>query len=154
MRTYRQTPLAAEEMGHIRGVLQFILDRHLPYAAVVLDRYSNCLMGNGASEQLMAAVVDPSLLTEHANYLRMAHPLGVRDTSSIGRRSRAIFWQAERELASAGDDEQANALLKELRGYAGEAMSHRSSASLSAGDLLLPIHIRRNEIELRLSAQS
>src|SRR5262245_35666611 len=41
---YRQTPLAAAEMGHIRGVLQFILDRHNPYAAVVLDRYSTCLM--------------------------------------------------------------------------------------------------------------
>src|SRR5687768_10978696 len=32
---YRHTPLAAEEMSHIRGVLQFILDRHKPYAAVV-----------------------------------------------------------------------------------------------------------------------
>ena len=42
---YRQTPFAAEEMSHIRGVLQFILDRHKPYAAVVLDRYSNCVMG-------------------------------------------------------------------------------------------------------------
>ena len=78
-------------MGHIRGVLQFILDRRR-YAAVVLDRYSNCLMGNGASEQLMAAVVDPSLLTEHANYLRMAFVRSVcGDTSSIGRRSRTIF---------------------------------------------------------------
>jgi transcriptional regulator with XRE-family HTH domain len=149
---YRQTPLAAEEMGHIRGVLQFILDRHLPYAAVVLDRYSNCLMGNGASEQLMAAVVDPSLLTEHANYLRMAfHPLGVRRyIVNWEEVARHLLGRAERELAPAGDDEQAIGLLKELRGYAGEAMSHRSSASLSAGDLLLPIHIRRNEIELRL----
>ena len=39
---YHQTPLAAGEMGHIRSVLQYILDRHKPYAAVVLDRYSNC----------------------------------------------------------------------------------------------------------------
>src|SRR5215510_6286008 len=33
---YRQRTLAAEEMTHIRSVLQFILDRHHPYAAVVL----------------------------------------------------------------------------------------------------------------------
>ena len=99
----------------------------------------------------MAAVVDPSLLTEHANYLRMAfHPLGVRRYIVNWEEVAPSLGRAERELASAGDDEQANALLKELRGYAGEAMSHRSSASLSAGDLLLPIHIRRNEIELRL----
>src|SRR5215510_16376921 len=76
---YRQTPLASEEMGHIRSVLQFILDRHKPYAAVVLDRYSNCLMGNGASQQLLAALVDSSLLGVRINYLRLLfHPLGVR----------------------------------------------------------------------------
>src|SRR5262245_49517616 len=66
---FRQTPLAADEMGHIRGVLQFILDRHKPYAAVVLDRYSNCLMGNRASEQLVGTLVDASLLGEHMNHL-------------------------------------------------------------------------------------
>ena len=76
---YRSTPLDAEEMRHIRGVLQFILDRHKPYAAVVLDRYSNCLMGNGVSDRMLAAVVDPSLISAHANHLRMVfHPLGAR----------------------------------------------------------------------------
>src|SRR5262249_60267707 len=62
---YPQTPLVAEEMRHLRGVLQFILDRHEPYAAVVLDRYANCLMGNAASGRLMAALVEPSLLAPH-----------------------------------------------------------------------------------------
>ena len=86
---HRQTPLAAEEMAHIRGVLQFILDRHKPYAsAVVLDRYSNCLMGNGASEQLAAALVDASLLAEHMNSLRLLfHPLGVRSFQPTSRRN-------------------------------------------------------------------
>ena len=45
-RVFPETPLAASEMSQVRSVLQFILDRHSPYAAVVLDRYSNCLMGN------------------------------------------------------------------------------------------------------------
>src|SRR5687767_3740754 len=31
---YRQTPLASQEMTHIRGVLEFILERHKPYGAV------------------------------------------------------------------------------------------------------------------------
>src|SRR5687767_15076007 len=76
---YRETPLAAEEMAHIRGVLQYILDRHKPYAAVVLDRHSNCLMGNDASDRLLSALVDTSLLGGHKNALRMLfHPLGAR----------------------------------------------------------------------------
>jgi len=34
-RVYRQTPLEAEEMSHVRGLLQFVLDRHEPYGTVV-----------------------------------------------------------------------------------------------------------------------
>jgi transcriptional regulator with XRE-family HTH domain len=149
---YRQTPLAAEEMGHIRGVLQFILDRHRPYAAVVLDRYSNCLMGNGASAQLLAALVDRSLLTEHANHLRIVfHPLGVRRyIVNWDEVARHLLGRAERELGAAKDDDTGMALLTELREYAGEALSQRLSAPLSAGDLLLPIHIRTGDLEIRI----
>ena len=76
---YRQTSLAAEEMTHMRGVLQFILDRHHPYPAAVLDRYSNFIMGNVASERLVAMLVDPSLLAPPVNLLRVTfHPLGAR----------------------------------------------------------------------------
>jgi hypothetical protein len=76
-RVYRHTPLAADEMSHVRGVLQFPLDRHEPYPALVFDRYANCLMGNSASARMVGALVDPSLITEHANHLRLAfHPRG------------------------------------------------------------------------------
>lgn len=149
---YPQTPLAAAEMAHIRGVLEFILERHKPYAAVVLDRYANCLMGNGASKQLLANVVDPSLLTGHVNHLRIVfHPLGIRrfivNWSEVAG---VLLGRAERELASAADDEAAVTLLKELRGYAGDTVSRRLSTSLNLNDLLLPIHIRTNDLELRL----
>jgi hypothetical protein len=149
---YRQTALAADEMSHIRGVLQFILDRHTPYAAVVLDRYSNCLMGNAPSTQMIAALVDPSLITDHANYLRMAfHPLGARRwIVNWDEVARHLLGRAERELAPATEDATAIALLTELREYGGEALRARQPAPLSAGDLLLPIHIRTNDIELRM----
>ena len=151
-RVYRETPLAAEEMGHVRGVLQFILDRHKPYAAVVLDRYANCLMGNGASAQLLASVVDPSLITEHANYLRMVfHPLGARrwivNWDEVGRH---LLGRAERELGQVTDDAIARDLLAELRDLAGPSLHHRPSASVRAADLLLPVHIRTADVDLRL----
>lgn len=148
---YRSTPLDAAEMRHIRGVLQFILDRHKPYAAVVLDRYSNCLMGNGVSDRMLAAVVDPSLITPHANHLRMVfHPLGARRCIvNWDEVSRHLFGRAERELADAGDDETAKALLDELRAYMG-AGETRPATTVTAADLLLPIHIKANGTELRL----
>jgi transcriptional regulator with XRE-family HTH domain len=148
---YRQTPLAAEEMAHIRGVLQFILDRHKPYAAVVLDRYSNCLMGNGASERLVAALVDSSLLAEHMNHLRLLfHPLGVRRwIVNWDEVARTMLARAERELGPSQDDE-ARALLSELQGCVGGFPRERSSSPLNVADLLLPIHIRKDDFELRL----
>ena len=51
---YRQTPLDADEMRHVRGVLQFILDRHEPYGAVVLDRYSNLPQVEGRFKQVVS----------------------------------------------------------------------------------------------------
>jgi transcriptional regulator with XRE-family HTH domain len=147
---YRQTPLAAEEMSHFRGVLQFILDRHKPYAAVVLDRYSNYVLGNGVSDRLLAAVVDPSLIAG-ANLLRMVfHPLGARrfivNWNDVARH---LLSRAERELGRASDDETAAAMLEELRGYAG-ALRDRQPEPFSTGDLLLPVHIRKDDIEIRL----
>ena len=149
---YRQTPLAAEEMTHIRGVLQFILDRHKPYAAVVLDRYANCLMGNGASERMIAALVDPSLVGERMNHLRLLfHPLGARRwIVNWDEVSRTILGRAERELGPSKDPE-AIALLSELREYAGYGTDDlRAASPLSATDLLLPIHIRKGDVELRV----
>jgi transcriptional regulator with XRE-family HTH domain len=117
---YRETPLDAEAMAPIRGMLRFILDRHAPYAAIVLDRYSTCVMGNAAADRLVALTVDPSIVTPQANHLRLAfHPLGARrHIVNWDEVSRHLLARAERELAAPGDP-QAAALLAELRGYAG-----------------------------------
>ena len=142
---YPQTQLAAEEMSHIRGVLQFILDRHQPYAAVVLDRYSNCLMGNEVSGRLLASLVDPSLLTEHANYLRLTfHPLGAR-------RHIANWDQVARHLVDVlgTHHHHSDPLLAEIRGSAAPD-PQRSAPHLTAADLLLPIHLLVNGVELRM----
>jgi transcriptional regulator with XRE-family HTH domain len=149
---YRQTPLASEEMAHIRGVLEFILERHKPYGAVVHDRYSNCIMGNGAAAHLVAAIVDPSLLAGDVNYLRIAfHPLGARRCIvNWDEVSRSLLARAERELGSIKDDEVAVRLLEELRGHAGGAGKPAQIARAGPADLLVPIHIETADWELRL----
>lgn len=151
-RYFRQTPLDSAEMEHIRSVLQFILDRHKPYAAVVLDRYSNCLMGNGESLGLLRAVVDESLITPNANYLRMAfHPLGARrHILNWPEVARHLFGRAQRELTQHSGDPEAAALLAELQGYLEPAIDGSCPVPFSVADLLLPIHIRKGDLELRL----
>src|SRR6186713_875942 len=119
---YRETSLDAEMMAPIRGMLRFILDRHQPYAAIVLDRYSTCVMGNAAADRLLELIVDPSLVTPHANHLRLAfHPLGARraivNWDEVGGH---LLARAERELSAPGD-RRAAALLGELRAYGASA---------------------------------
>jgi transcriptional regulator with XRE-family HTH domain len=148
---YRETPLGAEEMTHIRGVLQFILDRHMPYPALVLDRHSNALMGNSASARLFDALIDPQLVSGHTNLLRAVfHPDGVRrwivNWDEVAQR---VWSRAEAELGH-GEDPQAAALLSEIRGYAGSAITAAPASTLRPADLLLPVHIRKDDLELRL----
>src|SRR5262245_7770692 len=146
---YRRTPLAADEMAHVRGVLQFLLDRHEPYAAVVLDRYANCLMGNHASAHMVAALADTSLISDSTNYLRLVfHPLGARrwivNWDEVGAH---VFFRAEQDI---GDDEAGRTLLAELRSYGVPALRRPTDSALRPADLLLPIDIRKEGIELRL----
>ena len=143
---YRQTPLAADEMTHVRGVLQFILDHHEPYAAVVLDRYANCLMGNpssaagdGSAGRSVAARPARSTCCAPSS-IRSACAAG----SSTGTTSRGTCSaRAERELGEFPDDEVGMALLEEIRGYAGPPAPPSSRPPL-AFDLLLPVHIRKD----------
>ena len=77
-RVFRETPLTADEMAHIRGMLQFIVDRHLPYAAIVLDRHWDVLLANQAASQFFSTLVSPAL-TANLNVLRVTfHPEGTR----------------------------------------------------------------------------
>jgi transcriptional regulator with XRE-family HTH domain len=157
---YKQTPLAAEAMRHVRGVLEFILQRHEPYGAFVLDTYSNLLMANRPAAALMGGLVDPSLMAAQQgtppNVLRLVfHPLGSQ-RFIINRHEVLphLLARAEREMGELSGDEQAAALLAELRGYVAGALTGADARPaprpLGAADLLLPVHFRINGIDLRL----
>jgi transcriptional regulator with XRE-family HTH domain len=147
---YKETQLAAADMAQVRQVLQFILDRHEPYGAIVLDRLSTVLMGNAAALKLMSQVADASLLAPPANMLRAVfHPQGVRRfIVNWPDVSRVLLDRAERELVSA-DDADAAGLLKEIRGYASD-MAKPAQSRLQPADVLLPVHIKKDGLDLRL----
>jgi transcriptional regulator with XRE-family HTH domain len=150
---YRDTPLTVDEMAHVRSVLTFVLERHEPYAAIVQDRYSNCLMQNGPCERLVAMLVDASLLTEPVNFLRATfHPLGARRwILNWHELSSYLLARTERELGVVDGDPTGKALLDELRRYASvPAPVRRVNDRLKTAELLVPIHIRKGDLELRL----
>jgi transcriptional regulator with XRE-family HTH domain len=151
-RGFSETPFTGEEMARVRDVLRFILERHQPYAAVVLDRHSNCLMGNEAASKVIRMLVEPHLLPDGANQLRAVfHPDGMRRwIVNWPEMAGHLLDRAERELGHDPRDAAGAALLEELQGYAGLPARNHRPAQLRAGDVLLPVHIKRGDLELRL----
>jgi transcriptional regulator with XRE-family HTH domain len=151
-RVFAETPLDAVEMSKVRSVLQFILDRHSPYAAVVLDRFSNSLMGNQAAGVVMQRLVEPHLLSGGVNMLRAVfHPEGMRrwivNWPEVGGH---LLDRAVRELTHPTADPRGAMLLDEIREYGDVPARAERVPQIGPGDLLLPIHIRRDDVELRL----
>jgi transcriptional regulator with XRE-family HTH domain len=148
-RVFRETPLSAEDMAHIRGMLQFILDRHLPYAAVVVDRYWNCLLTNRAATQFFKTLISPAQSCLQNNLLRATfHPEGThRWIVNWPEVERHLMSHAELEFSSA-EDAVGHALLAEIRSYA--SASSAPDATPRPGELLLPIHLRMGDLDLRL----
>lgn len=148
---FHETPMSAEEMAHIRGMLQFILDRHLPYAAVVLDRHWNLLMGNRVANQFFIKLVSPALYANGQNILRLTfHPEGTcrwivnwREVGSY------LLSRAELVLGSV-DDSTGAALLKEIKNHPSALAAPGSEKVPRFGDLLLPIHIQMGDLDMRL----
>lgn len=150
-RVFRETPLSADEMVHLRGMLQFILDRHLPYAAIVVDRHWNCLLRNRAASHFFAELTSPALIAPPFNILRATfHPEGTHQwIVNWPEVERHLSSRAELRLGSAEDPAGA-ALLAEIKTYTSASNGLSSYAAPSSGDILLPLHIRKGDLDLRL----
>jgi transcriptional regulator with XRE-family HTH domain len=125
---FRETPLSSDEMAHMRGVLHFILDQHLPYPDIVVDRHWNFLLGNQAANQFFPTLISPALRARNRNILRATfHPEGTRRwIVNWAEVERHLLSRAEPDLGSVEDAVSA-ALLAEIKSYAsasGAAGSH------------------------------
>jgi transcriptional regulator with XRE-family HTH domain len=148
---FRETPLSAEEMAHMHGMVQFVLDRHQPYAAVALDRHWNVLLRNDAAIRFFSALISPALGAGSQNILRATfHPEGThRWIVNWPEVENHLLRRIEMQLGSVDDPAGAD-LLAEIKSYSGTSTAARSHPAPRSGDLLLPIHIRRGELDLRL----
>lgn len=149
---YRQTALDGEELRHVRGLLQFVLDRHEPYGAVVIDRYWNVIMNNGAASRSLPAFSDPALWTsEPVNLLRLVfHPAGLRRFIVNWKEvSCHLMLRAHRELGGPGEDEQGAALLTELHQYPDVPERPIVAPPSAIAEFVLPIHLRKDGVDVR-----
>lgn len=126
---YRESPLSSEELSPFRESIEFLLDRHQPNPAYVMDRYWNLLLENEASSRFRQALAGGAAPTacEGVNILRLAlDPAGarplIRDWETAARillsrlRAEAALAPADPDLAAFADEMEALADLPKAAG--------------------------------------
>ena len=150
---YRETRLDEPAMAQIRHVLEFLLQAHEPYPAIVVDRHWNAVMSNEASSRLMTSMLDPATapVTEGLNLIRLSlHPGGARKfTVNWVELATSIMERLRREAAERPNDRILQDLVAEAEAYEGIADLPRRLGP-TGSDLLVPFHYRAGDVELRL----
>jgi transcriptional regulator with XRE-family HTH domain len=138
---FNETPL--DDLEHIAGVLDFILQAHQPNIAIVVDRQWNLIRANAAATRFISTLFpDPTpWMTPPINVMRLNfHPDGIRrhmvdwESSAIG-----LLRRLERDVASHPNDPDLRDLLDEVRAYPGVGALRRGLPTARAGDLLVPV---------------
>ena len=118
---FGETPL--DDLGQIRHALQFMVDAHAPYMAVVVDRLWNVVLSNEPATRFALTMLDPTApwLGDRINLIRaLLHPDGLRRHLSNDRRVAAeIIGRLERDTSLYPHDREMQAFLEEMRALAG-----------------------------------
>ena len=151
---YPETGLDEPAMNQVRHVLEFLLDAHEPFPAIVVDRRWNPVMANQAAGRFIAGFADVEAASAQVgpNLARlMFHPAGLR-ASIIDWETTAtsLLQRLEREVADRPGDSELEAILAEVLGYPGVDRLRRPPEVPAGSDLLLPIHYRSGGVEVRM----
>jgi transcriptional regulator with XRE-family HTH domain len=145
---YPETPLDSDDLAPVRDALQHILHAHLPYPAIIVDRYGDIIAAN-AAQQILAEGTAGYL---RANAYRLAlHPDGMAPRiANFAQWARHVLHSLEAAQARSPDDRLA-ALLAELSGYVPPA---RDTTGPLGFAVPLKLHTSRGELRLMTTITS
>jgi transcriptional regulator with XRE-family HTH domain len=146
---YRESDLGAPEMGQVARALQFLLDRHEPYGASVLDGSWNILRVNHGGARMVGWIFDePPPPKVHGNAMRLLfHPRGLRPyIVNWEELAAAMIERLHREVSLGASRE----LLDELLDY--PDVPHRFARPRlgQTPQVVLALHFRKGERDLRM----
>ncbi len=120
---FRLSSLDDDALAPVRERLEFLLEAHSPYMAVVVDRLWNVVMANTAAGTFMGKLFSspPAFLVPPLNLMRLSlHPDGLRrhlvDWESP---SLALLRLLEGDAHAHPSDNELQALVTEVRSYPG-----------------------------------
>ena len=139
---YPETPLHSDDLAPVREALDHILHAHLPYPAIIVDRYGDIVAANAGQRILVEGTAE----RVRANAYRLAlHPDGMAPRiRNFPQWARHVLHAIEAEL-DRNPDQRLAALHAELAGYV-------PSDRLAPGQLgfAVPLELSTSHGELRL----
>lgn len=115
---FPERTLADPSMEAARRTIQRLLDGHVPYPALAVDRHWTLVMANAVVPRFLVGIEELSLLQPPVNVLRLSlHPGGIAPRIANLAQWRAhLLARLHRQIEASGDTEL-EALLDELRAY-------------------------------------
>lgn len=151
---YRETSLDAPVMTHLQRALDFILHQQEPYPTLVLDQHWNVLKVNEGSVRIQNYFLDPVAVAELGppNAMRlMFHPQAFRPYIVNWEATAASLIQwLHRDAIKRLEEAKTRSLLEELLSYPDVPRHWRTLDLTSSPVPFLTIHLRKNELDLRL----
>ncbi len=151
---YRETDLDAPEMSMLRRMLDFLLEQHSPFPAVLLDRSWNLRGMNAATGRVLGRFSgEGAVWTEQPmNLLRLTlHPEALQPyVVNFAEVATELLTGLHRKVASEGDDPERAALLAELTALPGIPETGVVPDLSLPPNPVLPLHLKRDDLELRL----
>ncbi len=152
-RLYKESRLDAQELVQVRGLIEFLLQRHEPYSAVALDRCWNVLLSNRAFDLTVARLVDLESIfgAGEINLMKLLfHPDGLcRSISNLDQVGPIMFDRIRGEIRHAGGPDPLAALLEELLEYPGIPTQWKMPDPSVAYAVMMPLHLVVDGEELR-----
>lgn len=134
--SFPERPLTDAAEAEARAVVQRVLDAHMPFLALAVDRHWQLIMHNEAVGALMAGAA-PHLLERPVNVLRLSlHPEGLAgQIVNLAEWKRHVLERLRHQLGQSGDPvlEQ---LIEELKSYPAPASKLPSNAN---GSIAVPM---------------
>jgi transcriptional regulator with XRE-family HTH domain len=148
---WRQTDLAAPELGQIRSAIDYMLAQQEPFPGVAVDRHWNLLQANSGAVRLVEFLVGPLAPGTPVNLADalvgpdVLRPYLVNWTDVI-----SYFVRSVEADAAADGTAEAAALNQRLLGYDGVRAAVSAAPTELAMTPVLAMHFRKGKTDLRL----
>lgn len=148
---WRQTDLAAPELGQIRSALDYMLAQQEPFPAVAVDRHWNLLRSNSGAVRLVEFLVGPLAPNTPINLADALVSPGVLRPYLLNWADVVRYFVRSVEADAAADGTPETAALHErLLAYEGVRAAVKAAPIEFAITPVLAMHFRKGNISLRL----